>query len=222
MLQLFQGEGITDDVLREVFYSFCVVRFGPHLIMDAESRGMPPLHYHCYEGVIYQPFLFQHLEYMSTEKLGQWTEIHLRHDKEIAALQEEAVGHQGMEMGMPSGVISERLNSHNHSRNTGFLAKGKLEEFRQTFCSTLAELAQQFPVVEKESAQDFGNGKNVLTMGNWIKNRFLEVMAELDHLLGMAGGTKPSSSTRKCQNVFVMAIRAFYRVLSASLSILTI
>ncbi len=157
--------------------------------MDAESRGMPPLHYHFYEGIIYQSFLFQHLEYMSTEKLGQWTEIHLRHNKKIAALQEEAVGHQGMEMGMPSGVISERLNSHNHSRNTGFLAKGKLEEFRQTFCSTLAELAQQFPVVEKESAQDFGNGKNVLTMGDWIKNRFLEVVSELDHFLVVAGGT---------------------------------
>ena len=65
--------------------------------MDAEARGMSPLHYHFYEGVIYQPFLIQHLEHISTEKLGQRTEIHLRHDKKIAALQVEAVGHQGMD-----------------------------------------------------------------------------------------------------------------------------
>ena len=49
-----------------------------------------------------------------------------------------------------------------------------------------------------------------MTVGYRIKNRFLEVVAELDHLLGMAGGAKPSSSTGKCQNVFMMAIRAFY------------
>jgi len=210
IFQFFQGERITDDVLRKIFYSFVVVRFDQNLIMDAESRGMPPLHYHFYEGVIYQPFLFQHLEYMSTEKLSQLTKIHLRHDKKIAALQEETVCHQGVEMGMPAGVISEGLNGHDDSRNTGFLTKGKLEKFRQTLYSTLAELAQQFAVIEKESAQDFGDGEDILAVRNRVKNRFLEVVAELDHLLGMAGGTKPSSSTRKRQNVFVMAIRAFY------------
>ena len=118
--------------------------------MDAEARGMPPLHYHLYEGVIYQPFLFQHLEHMSTEKLVQWTKIHLRHNEKIAALQKEAVGHQGMEVGMPTGIVTEGLYGHDDSRNTGFLAKGKLEEFRQTFYGTLTELAQQFAVVEKE------------------------------------------------------------------------
>ncbi len=134
--------------LRKIFYSLIIIRFYPHFIMDVESRGMPPLHYHLYEGVIYQPFLFQHLEHMTTEKLGQRAEIHLRHNEKIAALEKEAVGHQGMEAGMPSGVVSEGLNSNSHSRNTGFLAKGKLEEFGQTLYSTLTELAQQFPVIE--------------------------------------------------------------------------
>lgn len=152
----------------------CVTRFDPYLIMDAEARGMPPLHYHLYEGIIYQSFLFQHLEHMGTKKLGQWTEIHLRHDKEIAALQEEAIGHQGMEVGVPSRVISERLNGHDDTWNTGFLAKGELEEFRQTFYSTLAELAQKFAVIEKESSQDFGDGEDILPVGYRIKNRFLD------------------------------------------------
>jgi len=92
--------------LREVFYSFVVVGFDPNLIVDAESRGMPPFHYHCYEGIIYQPFLFQHLEHMSTKQLTQRTQINLWHNEKIAAFQEEAVGHQGMEVGMPTGVIS--------------------------------------------------------------------------------------------------------------------
>jgi hypothetical protein len=91
---------------------------------------MSPLHYHCYEGVIYQPSLFQHLEHMSTEKLSQRTEIWLRHDKKTAALQEETVGHQGMEVGVPTDVIPEVLNCYNNPWNTGSLAKSKPKEFR--------------------------------------------------------------------------------------------
>lgn len=131
---------------------------------------------------------------MGTEKLGQRTEIHPRHDKKIAALQEETVGHQGMKMWMPSGIIPEGLNGHDNSWNTGFFAKGKLEKFRQTFYCALAELAQQFAVIEKESAQDSGDGEDILAVGNGIENRFLEVMAELDHFLVVAGGTEPATS----------------------------
>jgi len=47
-------------------------------------------------------------------------------------------------------------------------------------------------------------------VSNRVKNRFPEMVAELGHLLGMAGGKKPSSSTRKRQDVILMAIRASY------------
>jgi hypothetical protein len=121
ILQLFQREGISDDILREVFY-----------------------------------------------------------------FQEKTVGHQGVKMGMPTGVISEGLDCDDDSRNTGFLAQGELKEFRQTFYRALAEPAQQFTVVEKELAQDFGDGKNVLAVGHGIENRLLKVVTKLDHLLVMA------------------------------------
>jgi hypothetical protein len=73
---------------------------------------------------------------------------------------------------MPWGVIKEGLNSHSHSKNTGFLAKGKLQEFRQTFYCTLTELARQFTVAEKGSAQDFKDGKNILTVGEQDREPF--------------------------------------------------
>ncbi len=183
---LFQGEGITDDILRKVFYSFCVVRFDPHLIMDAESRGIPPLHYHCYEGIIYLSFLFQHLEHMSTKKLGQWMETHPRHDKKIAALEEETVGRQGVKMRVKTGIVTECLYCYYDTWDTMFLSHANPKKLCQTLCRTLTEFAQQFSIIEEELSQDLRNGKNVLTKGDWIKNRFLEVMAELDHLLGMA------------------------------------
>jgi hypothetical protein len=49
------------------------------------------------------------------------------------------------------------LYDHDDSRNTGFLAKDKLEKFGQTLYSKLAELARQFAVIEKEFSQDFGD-----------------------------------------------------------------
>jgi hypothetical protein len=48
---------------------------------------------------------------MSAEEFGERPDIHLRHHKEIAALQKETVGHQGMEVGMPPGVITESPES---------------------------------------------------------------------------------------------------------------
>jgi hypothetical protein len=44
----------------------------------------------------------------------------------------------------------------------------------------LPGLAQQFAVVEKEFAQNFGNGEDILAVGYGIENRFLEMMAELE------------------------------------------
>lgn len=46
-------------------------------------------------------------------------------------------------------------------------------------------------------------------MWNWEKNRFFQMMAKLNHLLSMAGRTEPSSSTGKCQNHLMVAVRTF-------------
>jgi hypothetical protein len=49
-----------------------------------------------------------------------------------------------------------------------------------------------------------------LAVGHGIEYRFLEMMAELDHLLAMATRAEPSSAATERQNILVMAIRAFY------------
>lgn len=46
-------------------------------------------------------------------------------------------------------------------------------------------------------------------MGNWIENRFLEMMAELDHLFAMATRTEPSPSAAVRQDELMMTIGAF-------------
>ena len=147
---------------------------------------MLPGHQHFDERIINQSFLLQHLEHMSTEQFPQGLQIHLRHHKKIAALKEKAISHQDVKVGMPSGIITEALNSYDNTWYPGFITKSEPKEFRQTFYSTLAELAQQFAVIEKEFAQDFRDGANILPVRNRVKNRFLEVVAKLDHVLVMA------------------------------------
>jgi hypothetical protein len=75
----------------------------------------------------------------------------------------------------------------------------------------LARFAKQGTGIEKEISDDLGDREHVLAVRNRVKNRFFEMVAEPDHPLGMAGWTKPSSSTRKRHNVLVMAISPLYR-----------
>ena len=146
---------------------------------------------------------------MSREKFGQGAHIHLRHHKEIAVLQKETVGYQGLEMRMPAGIITEGLDRYNTNRYDAFLAKGKLQKLLQTLWSTLTELTQKFTIVEKELTQDFGNGKYILAVGNRIENRFLEVVAKMNNLFVMAGWVKPATTRAVCQQIFMMTIGAF-------------
>ena len=46
-------------------------------------------------------------------------------------------------------------------------------------------------------------------MGNRVKNRFLEVMSELDHFFVMATGTEPPSTAAERQDELMMAVWAF-------------
>ncbi len=75
IFQLFQGKGITDDVLREALHALLIVRFASHLVMNVATQNigistftksqiskvlklgnMLPGQYHFDEGIINQPF----------------------------------------------------------------------------------------------------------------------------------------------------------------------
>jgi hypothetical protein len=62
--------------LREIFYSFVIIWFHPHLIVDVESGGVTLLHYHLDKNIIYQTLLFQHLEpYYTFGKYFSWVHV---------------------------------------------------------------------------------------------------------------------------------------------------
>jgi hypothetical protein len=65
--------------------------------------------------------------------------------------------HQGLEMRMPAGIITERLNCSDDSWYACLFPKRDFEKLRQALRSTLTEPAQQLTVVEKKFAQDLRN-----------------------------------------------------------------
>jgi len=56
--------------------------------------------------------------------------------------QRDRQGHQGVKVGMPSGIITEALNSYENTWYPSFLTKSESKKFRQIFYSTLTELAK--------------------------------------------------------------------------------
>lgn len=57
----------------------------------------------------------------------------------------------------------------------------------------MAQLAKQFAIIDKKSANDFRDAEHILAMQDWEKNVVLQMVAKLNHLLAM-----PASPTAEC------------------------
>ncbi len=86
---------------------------------------------------------------------------------------------------MPASIVPESLNGDDDSRNTCLFPQDEPKEFHQIFRRALAGLAQQLTVTKKRTCAGFWGWQNVLTVRNREENRFLEVVAELNHFLVM-------------------------------------
>ncbi len=74
ILDLGVRKCVSDNILRQVFYPFLILRFNPHLIMNVKTGVVTPLHDHRNKCVIDQPFFLHH-----------------PHDIEIPTFQKQAV-----------------------------------------------------------------------------------------------------------------------------------
>ena len=62
-----------------------------------------------------------------------------------------------MDMRMPSGIVTEDLDGQGDTRNPQLFSKIDPEKAREEQCCTLAQLAEQFTIIEKISTNDFEN-----------------------------------------------------------------
>jgi hypothetical protein len=61
---------------------------------------------------------------MGPEQLGKWFKFYIRHGKEAPAFGKQTIGHENMQVRMPTCVVTEGLDSHYKTGDTFFLAQG--------------------------------------------------------------------------------------------------
>jgi hypothetical protein len=81
-----------------------------------------------------------------------------------------------MEVRMPFGVVAEGLDGQGDTRNPKLFAEGDPKKAREARCRALAQLAEQFAIIEKIPANDFRDAKYVLAMRDREENVVLQLL----------------------------------------------
>ncbi|MEJ2689319.1 MAG: hypothetical protein P8130_05095 [Deltaproteobacteria bacterium] len=110
---------------------------------------------------------------------------------------EKTIGHQGVEMRVPSGVIAEGLHGHHYAGNAVFALQMLPEEIDQTLVGAEAELARELAVIQKIPAENDRYIEDILPVRFRLQQVFLQMAAELHHFLGVTGGAEPAAPQLK-------------------------
>jgi len=110
--------------------------------MNRKARIVPPLHDLFDKAVVNPAFLLEHFQIISAEKFAQRMNIDLWHYIKNAVFPKQSVCQQYMDMGMPAGKVTKRLDSH-HRTKVAILQPGRSpEEFQQALVDTLTKFAE--------------------------------------------------------------------------------
>ncbi len=71
--QLAKREGVADNVMGQVFYTFGITWLKPYFIVDAEPGIMTPGHDHLDKRIIDSSLLLQHFQHRSPKEFAKWT-----------------------------------------------------------------------------------------------------------------------------------------------------
>ena len=209
VVQFGDGKRTANDVLGQVGHAGCIITGYANGIIHAEAGGMPPLHYHSYEGIIDQAFFFEHGQDIGPKQFCQWFDVCLLwHDMEHAAAPEEPVGDYCMDMRMPFCIITKGLNGQYSANDSIIQSKDCPEKYAKAVGGTAAEPGEQFTVVKEKLTQDYRDRKDILAVGQGVENVFPKQFTELNHLFCVATWAEPAAPAGKGQQVFVMTVRA--------------
>ena len=127
---------------------------------------------------------------------------------EHAASAKQAIGNNGMDVRVPSGIISECLNGHHRTADAIIKTKGRAKEGEQAVCCACGQPGKQTPIIEKKFTNNDGDTEDILPMWNRVEDIFPKYLAKLDDFLRMAAWTEPAAPAGKGEQVLVMAVRA--------------
>ena len=200
--QLLHRERGAQDVFSHRSPAVTIRCADPHRIVETEP-GVPPAEEFADNGPVNPSLAEEQPEHAVAKEMLQGIEINLWKRNEPAGRRENAIGHQGMQVGMEFDQIAIGLDDYDDARDGPRVLTGSAEERLQGVGRALAQLSQEAAVFPEVDAQHFRNGKNVLTMGDRGQNLVGHPRPELEHALLVAGGAEVPPFARERQEILV-------------------
>jgi len=113
-------------------------------------------------------------------------------------------------VGIESEKIAECLDGDDRTGDGFLFRHGLLDEDFQRFPCAAAESREQFSIIQKITAKDFGDAEYEMPVGYLLKDIHTQPLAELYNALLVAGWAKMAALTGKSQKVFMAAVLAFH------------
>ena len=90
-----------------------------------------------------------------------------------------------MDVRIPSGIVAEGLDGQGDAGNPQIFTKGGPKKPREARCRSLAQLPEQFAIIEKKSSYHFRDAEYILAMRDGKEQVVMQMAAELNHLLAV-------------------------------------
>jgi len=113
-------------------------------------------------------------------------------------------------VGIESEKIAEGLHGDDGAGDGIIFWDRLLEEGLQGFPGAAAEIGQKPPIIQKVTAEDFGDAEDKMTVRNLLEDIRAEPFPEFHYPLLMAGGAKMATLAGKRQQIFMAAVFAFH------------
>ena len=145
----------------------------------------------------------EELEDVGAEEFFERFERERRQRVEDAVAGEEAVGHEGVEMGMEVEVFAKGVQGEDDGGVGVAPAKGSTEIFGEALVGEGAEAFEQAAVTLEIGAEHFGKGQDVMAVGHGGEDAGGEKGGGGLDVLLVARGAEPATLAREGQEIFV-------------------
>ena len=182
-LHLFDGKGAPDDVLGQALQILALVGEYPPAPMHVEP-GMHPAAQHVGPFHRQQALVHQKRDDPRPEHLLQRLDAHIGQAVEQPRAGEEAVGDQGVEVGMEVEVLAEGVDRHDDAGQALGQVERGAQVFEQAFVRQAAQVLEQVAVEAEVWPQHFGDTEGEMAMRYGKEDRLGQQRPEkLDLLL---------------------------------------
>ncbi len=176
---LLHGEGMTEDVLGQIF-EFGAVVARHWVAAEKVESAVFPLHELMHERGREHFSLDQEPEDPGSKQATQGAKCGAKQRDECSGPVEQAVGGNGMDVGMEIEIVAKGVQREHDPRHAVSAVHGGAHPFDEAVIGQPAEIGEQGPVSLEETAHGHRQAEHVMAMGHVGENFLDQNMGGLD------------------------------------------